>query len=663
MDSMTVSGKDPIRSASWVFAVALLVTVLAYWTGLHGPFVLDDARNLNPIYEWLQGDNTWQHVLLGNGSGLFGRSLSMATLMASAWFGGYTPFAFKFGNLLVHLLCGFVGWRMMRRVLACDPYLHRQADIAGALLAAVWLLHPLNVSTVLYAVQRMAQISTLLTLAALWVYLAAHTALEQGRTRRAAHGLFVLFPLLLIAGLLGKENAAVAPALCLVFELAYFQRNHADRTQPAVKRTLTIFYGVFLAVPVVLAAAMFALRPNRFLGAYAIRDFTLPERLLSEGRALMDYVGALLLPRGPVMGVFNDDFAVSTGLFSPPSTAFALLALAAITALAIALRKRAPSVFAGWFFFLVAHSIESSFLPLELYFEHRNYLPTFGLLLAVAGLVEWLTRRIEFGSLTHRKLGVATVGACALALGVATHARAFVWADEGRLFFQEATNHPESLRANTELAFYAVQHGNVKFAQGTIDKLLGNPNPRIRELAYLERILVDCVATGNTAPNYLHDAVALARPLVTLEEMHMFADLASVDDRRICVGAKPMALADAIVAMLAGAHDQSDDVQPKWSLRLTAARLYADAGDWKRALPQAELAWQAGADAPVGAFLVRAYVHNGMQAEAERTFTEVTKRIKSDDARDRQGILELRNFLDQAKANPTQTTALPGPGA
>jgi len=631
-----------------VFAGALLGTVLIYWIGLHGPFVLDDTNSLRPISEWLHGDYTWQHVVLGNGSGLFGRSLSMATLMLSAWVGGYDPFAFKLGNLFVHLLCGFVGWQMLRRALDHDPNLRRHADLAAALLAAIWLLHPLNVSTVLYAVQRMAQISTLFTLAALWAYLAARTALANGQSRRAVGGLFVLFPLLLIAGLLGKENAAVAPALCLVIELAYFQRDPSIQRQSAAKRMLATFYSLFLIVPGVLATVIFALHPDRFLGGYAIRDFTLPERLLSEGRALLDYVAVLLLPRGPVMGVFNDDFAVSTGLMSPPSTAFALLALATISGLAIALRKRAPSVFAGWFFFLVAHSMESSVLPLELYFEHRNYLPAFGLLLAVAGMAELLTRRMAPGAMPRWKLGVLAAGGFALALGVATHARAFVWADEGRFLLQEAKHHPGSLRANSALAYYEIRQGNVTAARATIEGLLQSPNPHVRKMAYLARVMTDCIVSGEAKANDLHEAIALARPFVTLDEQYVFADLASINNQRVCNGAGPAMLADTIVAMLAVAHNQPDGSQPKWRLRNTAAQLYAAAEDWKRALAQAELAWQPGADAPVGAFLVRTYVKNGMQEKAERTFEEVAKRVNHNDFKDRNGLIELRRFLDQA---------------
>jgi hypothetical protein len=637
-----------MRAAKWLMTGALLATVLIYWVGLHGPFVLDDGNNLNPISEWLRGDNTWRQTLLYNTSGMLGRSLSMATLMLSAWLGGYDPFAFKLGNLLLHLLCGLVGWQVLRCALARDRHLAGYAGLTSALLAILWLIHPLNVSTVLYAVQRMAQVSTLLTLAALWAYLAARTALQNGQTRRAAIGLFVLFPLLLLAGLLGKENAAITPALCLVLELAYFRGGTVGSRTPANKRMLLMFYGVFLVVPTLLMATLLALHPEYLLGGYIGRDFTLTQRLLSEGRALMDYIGAVLLPRGPTMGVFTDDFATSSGLLSPPTTLYALLALAAITSLAIAIRKQAPSVFAGWFFFLVAHAVESSFLPLELYFEHRNYLPAFGLLLAAGGMAEFITRRLKTEALSRRQLGFFFVGAYALALGFATHGRASVWADEGSLLTQETQHHPGSVRANVALALYAIFHNHPAVARAAMDNLLQSPDPRTRELGHLNRVLVDCASQGRATPSDLHEAALLALPRVTLNEMYVFEDLASIDAARPCTGASAAELADTIEALLTATQAQPDGQRPKWRLRLAAADLHARAGDWSRALLQAQLAWQPNAEAAVGDFLVRAYMHNGMRVDAERTYGEVARRIKPGNIKDRQGLEELRKLLDRS---------------
>jgi len=364
----------------------------------------------------------------------------------------------------------------------------------------------------------------------------------------------------------------------------------------------------------------------------------------------MDYVGALLFPRGPSMGVYNDDFAISSGWFSPPSTLWSVLALATLTGLAFGLRKRAPSVFAGWLFFLVAHSMESSFWPLELYYEHRNYLPAFGLLLACAGLAELLTRPLRNLGMSRRRLGIFAVGAFGLVLAFATLGRAWVWGDEGRLLTQDAKQHPGSIRANVALAYYAGFRGHVAFGREAFDGLLKQPDPRIREQGYLNRVLYDCITTGKADPADLRDAVSLARPRVTLGEMFVLQDLAQQDVERTCAGAGPLEQADMIEALLAATPAQPEGQIPKWHLRLTAADLAARTGDWARALSQARLAWRPEADAPVGAFLVRAYVHNGQLEKARQTYAEVAQRVNRDNVNDQKGLLELKAYIDRAAA-------------
>src|SRR5690606_17852578 len=146
------------------------------------------------------------------------------------------PFPLKLGNLVVHLLCGLVGGWFIRRSLQLDTHLAPHANVLALVATAIWLLHPLHASTVLYAVQRMAQLATLFTLAAVAAYLVARQQLQANRPRRAAASLFVAFPLLLALGVLSKQNAAIAGVLCLVLELAYFSR-------PARSRILQGFFG------------------------------------------------------------------------------------------------------------------------------------------------------------------------------------------------------------------------------------------------------------------------------------------------------------------------------------------------------------------------------------------------------------------------------------
>jgi hypothetical protein len=626
--------------AKIVLGVALLATVLLYWVGLHGPFLLDDLPNLTPVQHWHAGQTTWQYAVFGNHSGPFGRPLSMASFLLSTALWGADPFAFKLGNLIVHLACGVLGWQVLRRALAQDPHLSGSADLIASLLAAIWLLHPLNVSTVLYAVQRMAQLSTLFVLASLWTYLAARQQLVAGKIRPAVLKLFVLFPLLLVAGLLCKENAAVAPALCLVFELAYFLRAPRPRSVPA-------FYVLFLVLPALAFAGLLLLEPGRWL-SYASRDFTLGERLLSQPRALLDYIGLLLFPRNPLLGLFTDDFPASTSLLSPLSTLWSLLVLLAVSAFAILVRKRAPSVFAGWFFFLVAHSVESGFLPLELYFEHRNYLPAFGLWLAVAGLCEWATRNVRTDVLSLRQLGLLTAGGFILVFGFSTHGRALVWQHDETIVAQALKMHPTSLRANLASADVGLQQGDYEQSSDAMLHLLASPNPRDRLLGRINRVTIDCAFGTGANPSDLREAVKLAQPRLTLGEMNAFEALSAYGAKTNsnCGSVSPSIVADTIDAIVDAASSQPNTYLAKWRLRLVAANLYGRAGDWASALPQAKLAWQPNADPTAGGFLARAYAHNDMPAEAERTYREVVARTNPHSTEDVLGVAELRRFLD-----------------
>lgn len=630
-----------------IIACALVATVAAYWIGLQGPFLLDDAYNLLPLGKWVDGLVTWQYVVFDNHSGLFGRPVSMASFLLSAAIGGYTPFAFKLGNLVVHLACGVLAWQVLRQAMAADRRLSSHAGILASLLAAIWLLHPLNASTVLYAVQRMAQLSTLFVLAALWAYLVARTHLDAGRMRHALAGLFVLVPALVLAGLLSKENAAVAPLLCLVLELAYFDRPRATRARSTIRG----FYAVFLILPL-LAGAVLTLRRGGLLGGYVIRDFTLPERLLSQARALTDYLGLLLLPRGPQMGVINDDFVLSTGLLSPPATLAAILVLAAVTAGAIAVRKHAPSVFAGWFWFLAAHSIESGILPLELYFEHRNYLPAIGLWLAVAGVAEYATRNLRTNTLSRARLGtiVATCFIAALAFGLL--GRAIVWQSEDRIYAQALAVHPHSSRAISLNYEYGLKTGDRARVEDALRRMLDSDDKQVRMLGRLNRIRYHCMAHMDVDTADLRKAVALAQPKSTIQVHLTLEAMAGMGPEADCGPVTPLLLASATDEIADASTGLPDSASRKWRLRIVAARLYGRAGRWDLAREQAALAWQPGADAPAGAFLVRAYAHTGMFEDARRVLAETQARVGPDNLEYARGLAGLRNFLDRMEHQP-----------
>jgi hypothetical protein len=127
--------------------------------------------------------------------------------------------------------------------------------------------------------------------------------------------------------------------------------------------------------------------PDYILAPYATRNFSLYERLLTETRVLWDYIRWILVPDTNAYTFYYENYPLSTGLLSPLSTLFAALGIMALLVLVVVLRKRLPWLSFGIGFFLAGHALESTVIALELVFEHRNYVPSYGLLFgAVATL-------------------------------------------------------------------------------------------------------------------------------------------------------------------------------------------------------------------------------------------------------------------------------------
>jgi len=85
---------------------------------------------------------------------------------------------------------------------------------------------------------------------------------------------------------------------------------------------------------------------------------------------------SLLLYPTPDRLTLLHDIKISTSLFYPWTTLPAIALLMAMIVLALALIKKKPLITFCILFFFVNHFIEGSFMPLEIIYEHRNYLPS-----------------------------------------------------------------------------------------------------------------------------------------------------------------------------------------------------------------------------------------------------------------------------------------------
>lgn len=422
---------------------AACVVCATYWAfspGLSGPFLFDDYATL-PQLGSHGGVHDWQALLqfvIGGHTGPGGRPLTLLSFLANARDWPAQPEAFKITNLALHIITGGLLYAL---VLKLSPVRSRADHEAALITAAFWLLNPFNVSTTLYVVQRMAMLSALFSLAGLLCYVHGRSMISSragAAYRWMTSGLLLFTPL----AMLSKENGALLPLLALVVE--YTVLRHHLRL-PAPRRWWTV---LCLIVPSLLVITLILRHAG--VDAYATRSFDLAQRLLTEGRVLFDYLYHWFNPFATTRGLFAEDYPVSMDLLTPWTTIPAILGITAMVSWAIWTRRRYSLASLAILFFFAGHLMESTVLPLEIYYEHRNYLPAVFLALPVAA---WLP---EFGRRWGTSRLLIVVILCAQAWS--THRLASIWGNEPRLANWWANNNPGSGRAQD---FFASSLTNV----------------------------------------------------------------------------------------------------------------------------------------------------------------------------------------------------------
>lgn len=425
-----------------VFSVlCAIVAAGIYVPGLRGGFILDDIPAIRHNWSLQQfTEFSLDGALLAAYSFLPGdgsRPLAMFSFAVDHWrAGGMDPQVFKATNLSIHALTTFALTFFFRQLLVLTNWPVRRAAWIALALAAFWAVHPLQVSSVLYVVQRMQTLCTLFVVLALWAYLVARQAQIEGRSGRTHLGLVGLFGLLAYAS---KEDAVLLPAYLLVLELTVLRFRAA---QPALAAWLR--RGFLFGALVGLIAYFALVIPHYWSwGNYPGRDFTSVERLLTQGRVLMMYIGQILLPLPERMTFFYDHLPISRSVLEPASTLFALMGVSALLVWAWCWRQRRPVFACGVLLFFAGHFMTSNVINLELVFEHRNHFPMIGAVLAVGDLVAGAIQRWRVGF----SAAAALVAIVLAGTTTATVARAHAWGEPLRLAQYLVEIAPQSERA------------------------------------------------------------------------------------------------------------------------------------------------------------------------------------------------------------------------
>jgi len=220
-------------SYSLLFFAVLVLTLLVYWPGLNGIFLVDDVYNLNTLNA-NGGVTDWPSLLsfvFENNSGMLGRPVSMLSFLIDDQYYPGSVESYRYTNLMIHCLCGVFLFVLTRQLAGVITNKGDSVALPIAILVtAWWLLAPLNVSTTLYIIQRMTQLAALFCLVGLCLFIYGRQLVDSEPIRGRIYAALGIY---LFGGLavLSKENGALIFCFALVLELAvsYGQNRRSDR--------------------------------------------------------------------------------------------------------------------------------------------------------------------------------------------------------------------------------------------------------------------------------------------------------------------------------------------------------------------------------------------------------------------------------------------------
>jgi protein O-mannosyl-transferase len=470
---MIPSGNLPERENGERRAVRIAICVLGFVTiGVYArtfvaPFVFDDIASIVNNASIRQ---VWSTTVLSppdaEGATVGGRPLLNFTFALNHALSGDAVWSYHAANLLIHLCNGLLLFGLLRRTLrrsaASAPF--RQTGPTGAapreakpnplfvafIIAALWLLHPLQTESVAYVAQRAESLVSFFYLLTLYAFVRAveapdctnsAIALSTPRPGSSAIGWLTGAVAACSLGMATKEVMVTAPIVVLLYDRTFvagsFRR--ALRARPA-------FYAALAATWLLLGALIVSTGGARGDTAGLGTSLSPLAYALTQCRALVHYLRLVFWPSPLVFDYGNAIVARASEVWPQ-----ILLVVALLVATVIALRRRpAVGFLAASFFLLLVPS--SSIVPIasQTMAEHRMYLPLAALVtLAVLGGCAWLDR-------AGRILAIAAVVGCA----ATTFVRTAVYESDLALWSDTVAHAPQNARAHSNLGNAFLERGD-----------------------------------------------------------------------------------------------------------------------------------------------------------------------------------------------------------
>jgi tetratricopeptide (TPR) repeat protein len=345
-------------------------------------------------------------------------------------------------NLSIHLVNTFILYLIVVLTFRTDALRESKLDATAVafFIAMLFGTHPLQTQAVTYIVQRFT------SLTALWYLL---SVLMYIKWRLKHRGIFYAISIVsAVFAMKTKEIAFTLPVVLSLYEFVFFKGY--------IKRRILYLLPLLLTMCIIPLTLIGIDRPlGEIIGdidraTIVSRELSRPEYLFTEFRVIITYLRLLFFP---VNQNLDYDYPVYHTFweYEVVGSFFILFGLFCLGLLLLRSSGDMKLVGYGILWFFITLSVESSIIPIpDVIYEHRMYLPSVGVFIAVI---------VTVFRLLKRRWAVVVLIAVVLVLTGATYARNRVWTDELSFWKDVVSKSPRKARVHNNLGLMYTKRG------------------------------------------------------------------------------------------------------------------------------------------------------------------------------------------------------------
>ncbi|MBW1993280.1 MAG: tetratricopeptide repeat protein [Deltaproteobacteria bacterium] len=493
--------KLSVKKISLIILLFIIIGSYIYSNTLSVPFVFDDVGRIkgNPDISVTEFSlDKFKKAAFGKSSPKK-RPVGNITFALNYYFHQYSLPGYHIVNIIIHILNGILLYLFINitlRVLKADsskPKGENKKSIPESInssfiaffAAFFWLVNPVHTQSVTYIVQRLNSLAAMFFIVSFLFYVKGRISQRQSSSTtkseknaksnlqrvkssklkaqskitalkfgRSLHYLwFAGSALAWILALGCKQTAATLPFFVILYEWYFFQ----DLSREWLKRNLKYFLGILIVffLVAVLYLGVNPLDRIQSITDYAKEEFTFFERVLTQFRVVIYYLGLLFYPH-PSRLRLDYDFPLSHSLINPVTTLLSICAIIGLIVLAFYSARKDPLISFCIFWFFGNLIIESSIIPLAIIFEHRTYLPS--MLVCLVFVI------LAFRYIKQKWFVAGLLSAVIIVFSIWTYQRNNVWKNPVSLWSDNVQKSPNKARTRGNLGIALFDQGRLEDA-------------------------------------------------------------------------------------------------------------------------------------------------------------------------------------------------------